>query len=464
MKNVQVIKVILAIMITAAFIFSFSQFGARAYNNLFYPSDVFEANTKIASIDAAAMNKEELLNALENKKSEWEEKTEITVKYKEKTKKFDLDLFAFNLQDSVLETKSGAQNSVIVSLDGEELSSFLESLSSEIVKEDSFYLNKLNDSLVEIAAFLQTGEILIDADNYKVSKNEEQKVLSETTLAVADNAKSIKEWVKTFPSLEIAPHSTVSFLNLAEEAKEKNFSNLTLSEVATAVHTVVLATNFSVAERFLSNELPLFASLGYEARVNKDKKIDYRFYNPNDEIYNLTFKMIDQKLYVALIGDSFIYKYEVVLSDEKSFKPKTIIQFDPGLDFNESKTVTEGKNGSLIKVYRKIIDENGETIKKELMSEDFYAPVNKVIAHGLLEENSVSTEEEAKTDTNDETNINDKTSDASENNGSAKNDASTETDSNSAEESNDKEKKSSKKNIQENTEESETNGKAPVEK
>jgi len=460
MKNIQVIKVIVAIAVITAFIFSFSQFGTKAYNNLFQPSDVFGENTKIASIDASAMNDKELLDALESKRSQWEETTAITVKYKEKTKKFDLDLFAFDLQDSVSEIKSGTQNNVIVSLDGEKLSSFLESLSSEIVKEDSFYLNKLNDSLVGIAASLQTGEILIDVDDYKVSKDDEQKVLSETTLNVDGKEKKIKEWVKTFPSLEIAPQSTASVLGLAETAKDKNFSNETLSMVATALHTVVLATNFSVAERFLSDELPSFASLGYEARVNKDKKIDYRFYNPNDETYHLTFKMIDEKLYVALIGAPFIYQYKVALSDEKSFKPKTIVQFDSGLDFNETKTVAEGKNGSLIKVYRKITDENGEAIKKELISEDFYAPVNKVIAHSLLEENSVSTEDEEETDKDEKTDTDEGTSDTANSDGKENDDSSAETDSTSSKESSNDGEATSEKNVQE----SQTNNEASVEK
>ncbi|WP_445490105.1 G5 domain-containing protein [Niallia sp. 03133] len=393
MNNDQGTKLFLALLLTTSFIFSFSQFGAKAYQHFFQRASGYGGNTKIAAIDAAGMNESEVLKALVTKQADWEKTNAITIKYKEKTKKVETDLFDFQLQDSVSKMKQGIDNQVLVSIDEEKWKSFLNSISPEIVEEDAFYLNKLNDSLLAIAAGMQTGDSLLDVNDYRISKKEEEKVLSDTVLAVGDNKKNITKWVKTFPAIAIAPQSSLSILKITEDTGGKVYSNETLSMVASAIHHVILSSNFSVVERYLSRELPSFATLGYEARVNKEKNMDYRFRNPNDESFTLHFKMVDQKLYVSLTGAPFLYQYKVVLSDKESFKPKTVIQFDPKLSFGQYKIAAEGKDGQLVKVYRNILDDKGQKVKKELVSEDFYPPVKEVIVHSLIEKETVTTED-----------------------------------------------------------------------
>ncbi len=406
MKNIQAAKLFAAILFATSFIFSFSQFGTKAYSNLFQSNDGYEEHTTIAGIDVSGMNQKEAVSALSEKQSEWEKNTTIQLKYKEKTVDFDLSQFVFQLKDSVASIKQGADNNVIVSLDLQEMESFLTSVSAELTSDNAFYLSRLNDSLVGMAASLQSGNQLIDLNEYRISKDEKAAKLSEATVDTDDQKNSVKKWVKQFPTLTIKPQTTISLLEWMKENNGEAYSDKVLSMVATAVHTTILPTNFTISERYLSNALPAFAELGYEAKVNKNQNMDYRFYNPNEETYTLSFEMVNSKLYVSLNGANFLYNYKVLLSDKETFTPKTVLQFDPSLSLNETRVVEEGADGLYIKVYRESKNENGEIVKKELISEDFYAPVNKAIANSLLVEQDVtidsdenSTEEESDSNT-----------------------------------------------------------------
>ncbi|MFT8321649.1 MAG: VanW family protein [Bacillus sp. (in: firmicutes)] len=457
MKNVQGTKLFLALLLTTSFIFSFSQFGAKAFQHFFHQTDGYEPNTQIASIHAAGMNDEEVGKAVVSKQADWEKGTVITIKYKEKTKVVDTKLFDFRLQDSVAQMKQGINNQVLVSIDEEKWKSFLMSISSEIVEEDAFYLNKLNDSLLAIAANLQTGNILLDVNDYRISKKQEEQMLSETVLSVEDNQTNIEKWVKTFPSFTVAPQSSFSLLKTMEDSGGNLYSDETLSMVATAMHSMILSTNFPIVERYLSSELPKYATLGYEARVNKDKGMDYAFSNPNDESFILHFKMVDQKLYVSLTGEPFLYQYKVLLSGKESFKPKTVIQFDPKLSFGQYKIASEGKDGQLVKVYRNILDNKGESVKKEFVSEDFYAPVKGVLVYSLLEKERITTSN-GNSQTNDNSaNSNGNDSSSTENKDNNDSDGTAAGDKNSSE-STDTDKNQNKED-QTNTQDNQTNNK-----
>ena len=399
MKNVQGTKLFIAMMVTTAFIFSFSHFGAKAFEELFVDKESYIDGTSIAGVNISGMSYEEALQAIKMSQEEWQKSSSIHLKYKEKAVDLDLGIFTFQYQDSLNSIIPGTDNVLTVSANQEELEAVLNSISSYLVKEDTFYLNKWSDSLLAIASHLDKGSHEINLQDYLVS-NQEEVILTDTTIDVSKNQKNIAKWVKNYPTVDIAKEENFSFLNMLGESS-KDYSDTTLSMVATALHKVILATNFTIAERFTSNQLPEYAPLGYEVKINQTKKMDYRFVNPNESSYKLQFKMVDDKLYISLTGIPFMYKYEVVLSDKETFKQKTVIQFDSLLEVNEYKTISEGSEGILIKVYRKLQNDNGETIKKELISEDFYPPINKVVASGLMEKEEITLDKDSITDSNE---------------------------------------------------------------
>lgn len=385
MKNVQGVKLFVAIVATTAFIFCFSHFGVNAYERIFSSKEGYAEGTTLGGVDISGMSLEEALQVLKATQEEWLQSTSIKLKYKEKTVDFDTDLFTFQFHESLEKMHQGTDNSVVVSLNQDDLIGLLYSISPYLIEEDVFYVNKWSDSLIAIASQLDKGKHELALQEYLVSQKEEEVILADTTLDVKENKKNVAKWVKQFPSIEVGQEDTVSLLDIIGKQAD-SYSDTTLSMVATALHQIVLATNFSITERFISNQLPNYAQLGYEAKINQSKKMDYRFYNPNAAVYQLQFKMSGNKLYASIVGVPFLFKYDVVLSDQEAFKPKTVIRFDSLLGFNEYRTIAEGTDGFLIKVYRLAKNEDGVEVKKDLMSEDFYPPINKVIASGLIKE------------------------------------------------------------------------------
>lgn len=433
MKNVQGVKLFVAIVVTTAFIFSFSHFGANAYERIFSNKEGYAEGTTVAGVDISGMNLEEALQVLKASQNEWLQSTSIHLKYKEKTVEFDPNLFTFQFQESLEKLHPGTDNVLVVSLNQDDLLGVLYSISSFLIEEDVFYTNKWNDSLLAIASQLDKGNHELALQEYLVSQKEEEVILADTTLDVQQNKENVAKWVKQFPSIEVGQEDTISLLDLIGNQAE-GYSDTTLSMVATALHQVILATNFTIAERFTSSQLPNYAQLGYETKINQSKKMDYRFYNPNASVYQLQFKMADNKLYASLVGIPFLFQYDVVLSDQETFKPKTVIQFDSLLGFNEYKPISEGTDGLLIKVYRVAKNSDGVEVKKDLMSEDFYAPINKIVASGLIEDRETVIDTDNVDDSNDlnnnvdsEENIDTEDSDS----GNQTTEGSTETDSNS---------------------------------
>ncbi|MBO0960708.1 G5 domain-containing protein [Neobacillus sp. MM2021_6] len=214
--------------------------------------------------------------------------------------------------------------------------------------------------------------------------NQTIAVISESSISINENNPELTNWVKQFPSLEIGPQSSFSLVGLLDDNSLQSYSNRTLSKIATAIYKSIIPTNFYITERHISRELPDYAELGFEANVNSNNNMDFVVTNPNDHKYTINFKLIDQLLYVSINGPKLQYSYKIIQNDKESFQPKTIIHYDAKLPSNSEKVETKGKEGSVIKVYREKIDKNGVTLSKELLSEDFYPPINQVILHSLL--------------------------------------------------------------------------------
>lgn len=118
---------------------------------------------------------------------------------------------------------------------------------------------------------MDKGNHELALQEYLVSQKEEEVILADTTLDVQQNKENVAKWVKQFPSIEVGQEDTISLLDLIGNQAE-GYSDTTLSMVATALHQVILATNFTIAERFTSSQLTNYAQLGYETKINQSKK------------------------------------------------------------------------------------------------------------------------------------------------------------------------------------------------
>ncbi|MFE8703438.1 VanW family protein [Cytobacillus sp. FJAT-54145] len=379
MRNQQALKLFLVLIISTTYIYSFSHFGAFAYDEMIHSDNKYAEGTMIGQLNVTDKTVQEAGQLLDEQISKWLEETQIDIKYKEVTHPLDLSLIHFDVSNTLAQLKQGQQNSVIVNL--ESLEDVLYNLSPSI-NLSNIDIDRLKEQVLLSAKMLQVGDSQFRVENYMIDQSQIETVnIAEAVLELEEVPSDLSQLANT--SIEVLPQTQFSLLSYINELGLDDISTTSLGVVATGIYEVILPTNFSIIERHISNELPSYANLGYEAKVNQSKDLDLIFSNPNEFSYTINMKLEDDTFSVTLSGPELLNKYSVIEEDEESFSPKTVVQYSPLLSSTEIKVEKEGVQGLLIKLYRESYDVNGELLKKDLISEDFYPPIHRIEIHAL---------------------------------------------------------------------------------
>ncbi|MGJ7920541.1 VanW family protein [Neobacillus sp. LXY-4] len=375
------IKLFIVLLLSTAFIFSFSHFGAKAYNALTEDSTGFKKGTTIAQIDVSNKSKAEALALLNEQLQKWRSETKVTIQYKEKSVPLDIAQYQFDLEASVENAKDGHQNDVVVTFKSGDLYQYMKQMSSKL-DSSKVDMDPLVSELIMYAANLTPNQYLLKVDKFlSVANNNE--VISEAALSPATVPIELGILVEELSPIKIEPQSQISLLQLLEKRKFTTFPSEAASMVGTVIFKTILASNFTIVEKHIGQVLPDYAELGLEAKVDYTNHLDFVFVNPNDLNYEIGLKLVDHTLTATLKGSPFLYNYKVKLSNKQEFKPKTIIQYSPLLSPDEVKIQQSGGNGLMIKVYREVFGENDVWLSNELISEDFYPPIPTIEVRAL---------------------------------------------------------------------------------
>lgn len=359
------------------------------YNAMTSEDDMFLPGTSIGSVDVSGKTRNEALSSVTDDLQSWQNGTILNLMYKEKTIQVNLDIFEIDVQESVVAAQSGQANPMIVSIPSQELKAMLQQLSSKLaIGEEE--LTKVNNELLSYAHLLKSGEHHI-AVGKLLATDDSSVVISETILEFEEVSVAMMDWVAALSPITIPAESQFSFLKTIEENKLTSMPAANKSMIATAIYKTVLPTNFVVIQRHIGQQLPNYIELGFEAKINQKNNLDLAFTNPNKSEYTIELKWVYPTLTVQLKGSSLLYKYVVEQTGKQEFDPKTIIQYSPQLHPSQ-KTVKEvGRNGLLTNVIRKVYGENDEFLSEEFISEDFYAPVERIEVHGLKSSTTTGT-------------------------------------------------------------------------
>jgi hypothetical protein len=404
LRNKTAVKLFLVIVLCTTYLISFSQISSFAYESIFVKQNRFAKGTMIGSVNVSRLSKKEAIDTIVNRVNEWKAVQNITLAYQERKETIPADLFTFQIEQSVEQVVDGQQSQLFVVLDEKQLYSLI----SRMVGENLislFDIERLKNDVIEMAATLKTNLAPIDIANYLIKEQRmEQKVINEAVITnLQGNQAEVLAWISKHPTIEVKEKSQFSLANYFKEQSDSGLSSEAMSLVASALYETILPTNFTIIERHISRELPNNIQLGYEAKVDGQNR-DFIFYNPNSSSYIVEFQPMNNGFKVALKGLPFINKYAVELDEIEYFEPKTIIQYSSTLQPNETRLKREGKQGMLVRVKKKVYDEQNYLLKTELIAEDFYPPVHKVEIHGL--DVGIDTERE---ETNSETNNNEQT-------------------------------------------------------
>lgn len=374
MRNLRELKLLAALVVCTGYIFSFSHFGAFAYESVFSDGNKFDDGTMIGPVDISNLTKEEAINKIENGIHNWGTQTQLTLMNKENDKVINTSLFSFSIIESVSDAQNGRKSPLLVALSDEQLKSALQEVAEDSLIE-RLEINKLQSELEQIAKELQPGSFSFELLHYGAN-NDEHKVVAESIVGTSTYNSEISNLLTSFTNINVPAQGTFSLLETINEMDIDNVSADSLSIVGSALYKAILLTNFDILERHSSRELPVYAELGYEARILPNQK-DFIFYNPNTTDYSISFELFEDRLYVSISGSPFIYEYKVMM-ETRAFNPRTILQYKSSVPVGETVVQTEGTKGFLVPVYRLTLQDSIDIVDKTKIAEDFYPPIHRV--------------------------------------------------------------------------------------
>jgi hypothetical protein len=378
----QGIKLFIVLLISTLFIYSFSHFGTMAYTAMSGESDLFSEGTSIGGVNVAGITKNEAQTLVAEKVQQWKAETTFDLQYKEKTITMESEVFSFNVGESVEAAQNGQSNLVAASIETQSLKGVLSQISPELILEEA-ELNTLQQEMLNYGRDLAIGSHHISVEKLLAGENKIDGVISETAMELADVSVAMMDWVEGLSPIAVPANSQVSFLKTIEDEKLTSMPSGTMSMMAAGIYQTILPTNFDIIERHIGQAQPEYIPLGFEAKVNSGHNLDFVFANPNESDYILELHWTYPTLTLQLKGSPLLYTYKIEESGKQSFKPKTVIQYSPQLLPGQTAVKEQGKNGTLVKMIRKVYGEKDEFLREEVISEDFYPPIERIEVHGL---------------------------------------------------------------------------------
>ncbi|OQM45706.1 hypothetical protein B6A27_10985 [Anoxybacillus sp. UARK-01] len=378
MRPLAGVKLFLVIGACTVYFISFAQAAPFVYSSYFV-KETFAANTMVGPVLLANLSKEEAVQRIAEKVNQWRDSVNIKIAYQEKTETIPLSLFSFQVEKSVDQAVDGQASPLIVQMNGESLSPFIEKLVAPALLS-SLNRKQLEKDIAAVASQLPANPPAIDLARYVDSqKTAETMQVSEAVISdLGKQRAEITAWIADHPTIEVKGKSVFSLTAYLQGSLSPDGMSL----LASAIYQAVLPTNFTIVERHTSRSLPNGIPIGYEAKVDKENR-DFSFYNPNINSYTLKFQQTGSGFRVTLMGLPFAYKYVIKVGDIEYFAPKTIVQYSSRFKPNERQMKQQGQQGMLVKVKKEVYDETNQLIEAKEVSEDFYPPVYAIEVRGL---------------------------------------------------------------------------------
>lgn len=217
------------------------------------------------------------------------------------------------------------------------------------------------------------------------------------TTSIANRINNIELATKAINGTVLMPGETFSFNKIVgERTKARGYKEAGvivgdkiesglgggICQVSSTLYNAVLRANLKVEER-RNHSLPLsYVSKGLDATVDWGN-IDFKFMNNfNTPIYIEGYTK-NKNVYFNIYADKALTSktYEFTTEVYQVVKPSIKYTEDANRNEGESQIVKKASDGYKVKVYRKTF-ENSKLIATELVSNDYYSPINGEIING----------------------------------------------------------------------------------
>lgn len=268
--------------------------------------------------------------------------------------------------------------------------------------------DKLRDNIISQISGKIDKEIEIDAPIEVVSPKIKEDVLKSintriasysTSFTTSSQARStnIDLSTRSINGTVLMPGEAFSFNGVVgERTKERGYQEAGvivnqqldsgvgggICQVSSTLYNAILQGNIKTTERVHHTFPSTYVGIGLDATVDWGN-IDFKFMNPYDYPIYIQGYTKDKHLYFNIYSNSALAKRTYSISSEIYGEVEPTIKYidDPTMPEGKTEVVKKAYTGYRVKVYRSIF-ENGKFINKELVSNDYYVPVNGIIKRG----------------------------------------------------------------------------------
>ena len=143
-------------------------------------------------------------------------------------------------------------------------------------------------------------------------------------------------------------------------------------QTSTTLYNALLLSDLDIVERH-HHSIPVgYIPIGQDAAVAYGY-LDLKFKNNFDFPIFIDSKVVGDRVYVYIYGDTTVKDYTVKITPQivETIQPKTEVKFDSTLEPGENIVIQSGRTGYKVVTYKSII-KNGKVLSKEQITKDHY--------------------------------------------------------------------------------------------
>ena len=355
-----------------AFILLFTYLGPLGYRWVEGSEKSYMDNTTVAGIQMDGLSLEEAKQELKKAGNQWKEQHPISVASSSSTFTLSKNLITFDFEETLEHAREKGAADLVVLLNRSYLQDFETTLPDQLFS--SVRWEEWEENVIQDASTLAGKEMNYYLYDYVGEENIElyEEIAFASIPIQQDDSfgEFSKEYIK-----EISPGDSFSLIEWVNELPEL-LSSKEASQLATAVYSAVIQTDFLVEQRHTSLHLPSYAELGKEASIEMDTNEDLVFLNPHTSNYKVVLKQDGSTITVAIHGYPLRNSYDVSVENVETIEPRTVVQWSSFVNPGDVELIREGESGKAAQVYR-VSKTETENIK-QLIASDYYPPVDRV--------------------------------------------------------------------------------------
>lgn len=153
-------------------------------------------------------------------------------------------------------------------------------------------------------------------------------------------------------------------------------------QVSSTLYNATLLANLEIVERSSHYRPPLYVPLGLDATV-ADNALDFRFKNNTTSYLFITSEVTNNRVHVHIFGNALTDRPDVNIAtvDKQVLDAKTLIKQDHDMILGQQVVEQQEQNGYIVTTIR-VVSQHGKEIKREIIAQDEFTPVEKIIRVG----------------------------------------------------------------------------------